>query len=112
MVRSRTRSGGTERGAMPDSRTASILVIGYGNTLRRDDALGCLIADLVGCWQRPEVRTMSLAQLTPRGEDRASLVHAITPSVLLGLCKAAFGQCPGAWQVSVPGSDFSFGEGL
>ena len=36
---------------MPDSRTASILVIGYGNTLRRDDALGCLIADEVGRWQ-------------------------------------------------------------
>ena len=35
---------------MPDSRTASILVIGHGNTLRRDDALGCLIADEVGCW--------------------------------------------------------------
>ncbi len=132
---------------MPDSRTASILVIGYGNTLRRDDALGCLIADLVGRWQRPGVRSLSLAQLTPelaaelaaaetavfvdarrcspssdptvqveplspRGEDGVSLVHALTPSVLLGLCKAAFGQCPGAWQVSVPGSDFAFGEGL
>ncbi len=132
---------------MPDSRPASILVIGYGNTLRRDDALGCLIADLVGRWQRPGVRSMSLAQLTPelaaelaaaetavfvdarkcspssepriqveplapRGEDWAPLVHAITPCVLLGLCKAAFGHCPRAWQVSVPGSDFSFGEGL
>ncbi len=132
---------------MPDSRTASILVIGYGNTLRRDDALGCLIADEVGRWQRPGVRSMSLAQLTPelaaelaaakmavfvdarkcspsselriqveplspRGQDWASLVHAITPCALLGLCKAVFGQCPGAWLVSVPGSDFSFGEGL
>ena len=132
---------------MPDSRTASILVIGYGNTLRRDDALGCLIADEVGCWQRPGVRSMSLAQLTPelaaelaaaetavfvdarkcspsselriqveplspRGQDWASLVHAITPCVLLGLCQAVFGQCPRAWLVSVPGSDFSFGEGL
>ncbi len=132
---------------MPDSRAASILVIGYGNTLRRDDALGCLIADMVGSCQRPGVRSMSLAQLTPElaaelaaietavfvdariyspssqpavqvepllpcGEDWASLVHALTPSVLLGLCKAAFGKCPRAWQVSVPGSDFSFGEGL
>ncbi|MGA7501811.1 MAG: hypothetical protein WBX00_34190, partial [Isosphaeraceae bacterium] len=105
---------------MPDSRTASILVIGHGNTLRRDDALGCLIADEVGRWQRPDVRSMSLAQLTPelaaelaaakaavfvdarkcspsselriqveplspRGQDWASLVHAITPCVLLGL---------------------------
>jgi len=132
---------------MRDSRATSILVIGYGNTLRRDDALGCLIADAVGRWQRPGVRSLSLAQLTPelaaelaaaetavfvdackcspsseptvqveplspRGEDWVSLVHALTPSVLLGLCKAAYGQCPGAWQVSVPGSDFLFGDGL
>ncbi len=131
---------------MPE-RPASILVIGYGNTLRRDDALGCLIADAVERWQRPGVRSMSLAQLTPelaadlaaaetvvfvdarkcspsaeptvqveplspRRDDWASLVHALTPSVLLGLCEAAYGQCPRAWQVSVPGSDFSFGEGL
>jgi hypothetical protein len=50
--------------------------------------------------------------LLPRGQDWASLVHALTPSVLLKLCQAAFGNCPRAWQVSVPGSDFSFGEGL
>ncbi len=65
MVQSRTRSGGTERAAMPDSRRDSTLVIGYGNTLRRDDALGCLIADKVRCWQRSGVRSMSLPQLTP-----------------------------------------------
>ena len=56
--------------------------------------------------------TVQVEPLSPRGEDWASLAHAITPSVLLGLCQAVFGQCPGAWQVSVPGSDFSFGEGL
>jgi hydrogenase maturation protease len=132
---------------MPDSRRASTLVIGYGNTLRRDDALGCLIADKVRLWQRSGVRSMSLPQLTPelaaelaaagavvfvdarncslssqtgvqvepllpRGHDLASLAHALTPSFLLKLCQAAFGHCPIAWQVSVPGSDFSFGEGL
>jgi len=132
---------------MPDPHPASILVIGYGNTLRRDDSLGCLIADAVGRWQRPGARSMSLAQLTPElaaelaaaqtvifvdarkssspseptvqveplspcGGDWASLVHALTPSVLLGLCKAVFGKCPESWQVTVPGSDFSFGEGL
>ena len=132
---------------MPISRLTSILVIGYGNTLRRDDALGCLIADEVGRWQRSGVRSMSVPQLTPElaaelavagtaffvdarkcspsaemmiqveplspgGQDWVSLVHALTPSVLLRLCLAAFGQCPRAWRVSVPGSDFSFGEGL
>jgi len=132
---------------MPDSQLAAILLIGYGNTLRRDDALGCLIADAVERWQRPGVRSLSLAQLTPelaaelaaaetavfvdarrcspsseptvqveplspRRDDWASLVHALTPSLLLALCEAAFGRCPRAWQVAVPGSDFSFGEGL
>jgi hydrogenase maturation protease len=132
---------------MPNPHASSILVIGYGNTLRRDDALGCLIADAVGRSQHPGVSSISLAQLTPelaaelaaaktaifvdarkysppsepaveveplspRGGDWASLVHAVTPSVLLGLCKAVFGTYPEAWQVSVPGSDFSFGEGL
>ena len=61
---------------MPDSRTDSILVIGYGNTLRQDDALGCLIADEVGRWQRTGVRSMSLAQLTP--ELAAELAAAET----------------------------------
>lgn len=132
---------------MPDPNAPSILVIGYGNTLRRDDALGCLIADAIGSRQHPRVNSMSLAQLTPElaaelaesgtaifvdarkhsshaeptveveslspcGGDWASLVHALTPSVLLGLCKAVFGKYPEAWQVSVPGSDFSYGEGL
>ncbi len=131
---------------MPDSRAASIFVIGFGNTLRRDDALGCLIADEVERWQRAGVRSVSLAQLTPElapelaaaetvffvdarmlpvnraehpgraagaaRQDWASMVHALTPRFLLGLCRAAFGQCPTAWLVSVPGSDFSFGEGL
>ena len=36
----------------------------------------------------------------------------ITPCVLLGLCQARLAGAQSAWQVSVPGSDFSFGEGL
>ena len=41
---------------MPDLRATSILVIGHGNTLRRDDAVGCLIAEEVERWQCPGVR--------------------------------------------------------
>ncbi len=132
---------------MPDWRATSILVIGYGNTLRRDDALGCLVAEAVERWQRPAVRAISVPQLTPElaaelapaaaaifvdaqirtpGSDiavrterllpvdgeSATLIHAMTPNILLGLCQAVFGVCPCSWQVVVPGADFSFGEGL
>ena len=44
---------------------ARILVIGFGNTLRRDDGLGCLIADEVARWNHPEVHSISVPQLTP-----------------------------------------------
>ncbi|MGC8640393.1 MAG: hydrogenase maturation protease [Isosphaeraceae bacterium] len=42
-----------------------LLVIGFGNTLRRDDALGCLIAREVEAWRRQGVQALSVAQLTP-----------------------------------------------
>ena len=41
------------------------LVIGFGNTLRRDDGLGCLIADEIARWNHPEVLALSVPQLTP-----------------------------------------------
>jgi hydrogenase maturation protease len=42
-----------------------VLVIGFGNTLRRDDAVGCLVADEIRGWARPGVRSLSVFQLTP-----------------------------------------------
>lgn len=41
------------------------LVIGYGNTLRGDDAVGRLLADEVSDWNLPGVRVVSTHQLTP-----------------------------------------------
>jgi hydrogenase maturation protease len=43
----------------------SVLVIGFGNTLRRDDAVGCLIALEIDSWRRPEIQALAVAQLTP-----------------------------------------------
>jgi hydrogenase maturation protease len=40
-------------------------VIGYGNSLRRDDGAGCRVADVVRGWARPGVRSLSVFQLTP-----------------------------------------------
>jgi hydrogenase maturation protease len=45
--------------------TRTALVIGYGNTLRGDDAVGPRVADAVAAWRRPEVRALAVQQLTP-----------------------------------------------
>ncbi len=44
---------------------ARILVIGYGNPLRGDDAAGPLIAEQVAAWKRPGVEAIAVHQLTP-----------------------------------------------
>jgi hydrogenase maturation protease len=46
-------------------RVPKVLLIGYGNTLRRDDAVGCQIAREIEAWHRPEVHVLEVAQLTP-----------------------------------------------
>jgi hydrogenase maturation protease len=50
-------------------RSGSILVIGYGNDLRGDDAAGRTAADRVAAWGHPAVRVLSLHQLTPELAD-------------------------------------------
>jgi hydrogenase maturation protease len=47
------------------SNLRSILVIGYGNSLRSDDEAGCRVADLVASWELPYVRSLTVHQLTP-----------------------------------------------
>ncbi len=44
---------------------AEILIIGYGNTLRSDDGAGQRVAELVTEWNLPNVRSLSVHQLTP-----------------------------------------------
>jgi hydrogenase maturation protease len=41
------------------------LVIGYGNSLRGDDGVGPLVAEQVAAWNLPDVRSLSVHQLTP-----------------------------------------------
>jgi len=41
------------------------LVIGYGNSLRNDDGAGQVVAEMVASWELPDVRSLSLTQLTP-----------------------------------------------
>jgi hydrogenase maturation protease len=42
-----------------------LLVIGYGNELRGDDAVGPAAAETVASWRPPGVRAIACAQLTP-----------------------------------------------
>ena len=50
-----------------------ILVIGYGNELRGDDAIGPRVAEAVAAWQLPGVRALAVPQLTPElSEDIAA----------------------------------------
>lgn len=122
----------------------NILVIGYGNELRSDDAAGLKVAEAAAGWKLPELRTLVCQQLTPEMAEAISEANAVVfvdaavnpedPSVqafrigpldkgphathtgdprgLLALAKQAFGHCPPAWLISVPGERFDFGEGL
>ncbi len=41
------------------------LIIGYGNELQGDDAVGPKVADIVASWHLPAVKSVSVQQLTP-----------------------------------------------
>lgn len=116
-----------------------VLLIGYGNPLRRDDGIGRVVAERFET--RPDVRVLTCHQLTPELTDElmrceravfvdatlsgsaavrlvsptanpASPGHVGDPAWLLGLSKAVYGRYPEAWLVTVPVEDVGFGEGL
>lgn len=41
------------------------LIVGYGNELRGDDAVGPRVAEIVASWQLPSIKSLSVHQLTP-----------------------------------------------
>jgi hydrogenase maturation protease len=63
---------------MRNANAKRLLVIGYGNELRGDDAAGPQIARAVAAWGLPEVRALALHQLTPELAEALALAdHAI-----------------------------------
>ena len=54
----------------------NFLVIGYGNTLRSDDGAGQVVAEKIGQWELPGVRSLAVHQLTP--ELTADIAQADT----------------------------------
>jgi len=64
--------------AAPPSRVmAGLLVIGYGNTLRRDDGVGPRVAEAVGAMNLPGVHTLICQQLSPELADPVSRAGAV-----------------------------------
>jgi hydrogenase maturation protease len=121
--------------------SGELLVIGYGNELRRDDGVGPRAARVVSGWGRPGTRTLAVPQLTPElagevaaaaevifvdadlaGEavrlrtllpaDDGDLGHAGGPRGLLALAAVVYGRAPSAWLLTVPAADLGFGEAL
>jgi hydrogenase maturation protease len=58
----------------PDLPTG-ILIIGYGNTLRRDDGVGPRVAEAVAALALPGVRALAFPLLTPELADPVSRAH-------------------------------------
>ena len=59
-----------------DSTPSLILVIGYGNDLRGDDAVGPRVAAAVAASSWPGVKTMAVQQLTPELSEPLSVARA------------------------------------
>ncbi len=115
------------------------LVIGVGNTLRRDDGIGPSVVSALPLLSG--VGTITVHQLTPEltgrlsranrvlfvdahcredepvrleriEEENTPLGHAFSPAGLLGLTAVECGSAPAGWLLTVPGFDFEFGEQL
>lgn len=137
-----------------------ILVIGYGNDLRRDDGIGPQVARIVASWKRPGLESMATHGLMPELAEPISraervvfvdarqdtplddgevllrhiipdetavadaerkepmtpvsgfLGHTSSPEWLLELAEAVYGRAPPACLVTIPASDFGYGEGF
>ena len=75
---------------MIDARPA--LVIGYGNTLRTDDAVGPRAADVVRSWSLPGVTALAITQLTP---ELAELLSAVRLAIFVDARLSAKGEPSG-----------------
>jgi hydrogenase maturation protease len=126
-----------------------IVLIGYGNPLRRDDGAGPALAGLVKAWGgRADLKVLTSHQLVPelavdlamadvtavlfldasvscyrggadpsiRSLDKtvslSAFGHQFSPVDLLCYAELLRGAPLPAWQVTIPGIDFDYGEGL
>lgn len=120
---------------------SSVAVIGYGNPLRGDDAVGYQIAREVASWGLEHVEVLAVHQLTPelaatltdynvvlfvdaahdkkmslrlimpKAIKRAS-THTYDPQGLLALTDVLYEHCPYAWLLTIPTSQYDLGSPL
>lgn len=118
----------------------SVLFVGIGNTLRRDDGAGASVVERFV--RRKDCNVLVVHQLLPEhvddlvryqrvvfadatvNADRVrcerltpspsppSLGHTGNPAWLLALCTALHGHYPEAWLLTIPATDLGFGDGL
>lgn len=118
----------------------SVLLVGIGNTLRRDDGVGAAVVERFA--GRTDCRVLVVHQLLPEhveelarcervafvdaavNADRGrfgrltacpsspALGHTGNPAWLLTFCDSLYGRAPEAWLLTVPAYDLDFGEGL
>jgi hydrogenase maturation protease len=119
-----------------------VLLLGIGNSLRRDDAVGPLLAErLCG---HPSLETLAVHQLCPEHVELfhgrqlvifadaavncpelqsqtiecrpevipGTIAHHQHPHGLIALYQALYGNPPAAELIQMPAEDFGFGEGL
>lgn len=84
------------------TKNHSILVIGYGNQLLCDDALGPRIADEVAIWRLPQVRSLTVHQLTP--ELAAELANTETV-IFIDACRLNPDQAVRVTQIAPRGME-------
>jgi len=126
-----------------------ILLIGYGNPLRRDDGAGPALAGMIEArGGRIDLRVLTVHQLVPElAQDLAAadvsavlfldasvsgcseepavsiqplggvapspvVGHHFSPAELLCYAELLRGAALPAWQITIPGTDFGYGEGL
>jgi hydrogenase maturation protease len=63
--------------SLPPKIYAELLVIGYGNPVRRDDGVGPRVAEAVEAMQLPGVRTLACHQLSPEDADPISRARKV-----------------------------------
>jgi hydrogenase maturation protease len=114
--------------------STSLLILGYGNPLRGDDAMGLVAAERLG--------GIAVHQLMPELADRIAEAHSVifldadatvapgeisvkavepadgtldhhaTPGGLLRLVRTVYGAAPKSWLIGMGGEDFDLREGL
>jgi hydrogenase maturation protease len=127
---------------MPELTMTNLLVIGYGNYLRGDDAVGRRLAEAMEAWRIPDIAVRTVHQLVPelvedlQGAERVLFLDAVASAGEVNLWKIAaasgnqflnhhcdaggllaltcqlYGRCPEGWLLTVPGYHFDLSEGI